>query len=176
VSDKLPEGCKLEWHYWDTGHGKGPHDGVGACLKQMLRKEQLKVDGYKLQNARDVVSFLDSIQSSAGDSSSVTMRKDVHRVYREIGKTEVDKMKRVFNCKTIPGSRSMHSVRSMSHSNPKLIECCDYSCFCIFCMFGEGTTCPNRSHVGNWNLVTIEPCDAGDAREEPEEEDPDWEQ
>jgi hypothetical protein len=103
--------------------------------------------------------------------TTMTMRRDVHRVYREIGKTEVDIVKRVFNYKTIPGSRSIHSLRSVNHSNPKLIECRDYSCFCIFCMFGEGTTCPNRSHVGNWNLVTIEPCDVGDAREELEEED-----
>jgi hypothetical protein len=153
-------------------HEKGPHDGAGACLKQMLWKEQLKVDDHKFQNAWDMVSFLDSIQNSAGDSSSGTMKRDAHRVYREISKTEVDRVKRVFNYKTIIlGSRSMHSVWSVSHSNPKLIECRDY-CFCIFCMFGEGITYPNQSHVGNWNLVTIEPYDTSDAPEEPEEEDP----
>jgi len=32
----------MEWHHWGTGHGKGLHDGVGACLKQVIQKEQLK--------------------------------------------------------------------------------------------------------------------------------------
>jgi len=36
---QLPMGCAMEWHYWGTSHGKGPHDGVGAYLKQAIKKE-----------------------------------------------------------------------------------------------------------------------------------------
>lgn len=45
----------MEWNYWGSSHGKGPQDGVGACLKQVLQKEQLKPNGILIQNAKDVV-------------------------------------------------------------------------------------------------------------------------
>jgi hypothetical protein len=48
----------MEWNYWVSNHGKGPHNGARACLKQALQKEQLKPNGILLQNAQDVVSIL----------------------------------------------------------------------------------------------------------------------
>lgn len=39
------------WSFFGNGHGKGPHDGVGAMIKRFLRREQLDVHGAKLQNA-----------------------------------------------------------------------------------------------------------------------------
>jgi hypothetical protein len=48
----------MQWNFWGTGHGKGPHDGAGACLKQCLRKEQLKPDATKLHNVAVVVAYL----------------------------------------------------------------------------------------------------------------------
>jgi hypothetical protein len=50
---KLPFGCMMQWNYWGIGHGKGPHDGVGACLKQAMKKEQFKFRGENLQNVHD---------------------------------------------------------------------------------------------------------------------------
>jgi hypothetical protein len=41
----------LLWNYFTTGRGKGEVDGIGALLKQKLRKEQLKPQGLKIQNA-----------------------------------------------------------------------------------------------------------------------------
>lgn len=36
VSEELPNGCFMDWNYWGTGHGKGPHNGAGACLKLII--------------------------------------------------------------------------------------------------------------------------------------------
>jgi hypothetical protein len=36
---QLPMGCAMERHYWGASHGKGPHDGAGAYLKQAIQKE-----------------------------------------------------------------------------------------------------------------------------------------
>lgn len=58
TSEKLPNGCEMDWNYWGTGHGKGPHDGAGACVKRALRSEQIKIDSIRLHNASDVVNFL----------------------------------------------------------------------------------------------------------------------
>ena len=31
------------WNYFETGHGKGEHDGAGACVKTTLQREELKL-------------------------------------------------------------------------------------------------------------------------------------
>ena len=46
--DQLPFGCAVQQNYWGSGHGKGPHDGTSTCLKQALRKEQLKLHVCKM--------------------------------------------------------------------------------------------------------------------------------
>jgi hypothetical protein len=42
IFPKLLFGCMMQWNYWGTRLGKGPYDGVGACLKQAIKKEQFK--------------------------------------------------------------------------------------------------------------------------------------
>jgi hypothetical protein len=86
------------------------------------------------------VDFLNSSMNSANQGA-------VYQVYREIGKTEVDREKKLFKYKTIPGSRSMHSVRSVAYDKSLLLQCRDYSYFCTSCMSIGGGSCPNRSHV-----------------------------
>jgi hypothetical protein len=41
-----------------TRHGKGEVDGVGALLKKKLCKEQIKPQGFKIQNAKEIVNLL----------------------------------------------------------------------------------------------------------------------
>ena len=46
------------WNYFETGHGKGEHDGAGACVKIALRKEKLKLSTiYTIQNAQSIVKW-----------------------------------------------------------------------------------------------------------------------
>jgi hypothetical protein len=58
ISPELPFGCMMWWNYWGTSHGKGSHDGACACLKQAIKKEQLKPRGENLQNVHDVILYL----------------------------------------------------------------------------------------------------------------------
>ena len=30
------------WNYFDTGQGKGEHDGASACIKTALRREEMR--------------------------------------------------------------------------------------------------------------------------------------
>jgi hypothetical protein len=46
------------WSFFGSGHGKGPHGGVDAVLKQFIRQVQLDVEAHELQNAEHVVAFL----------------------------------------------------------------------------------------------------------------------
>jgi hypothetical protein len=54
----------MMWSFFGIGHGKGPHDGANAILKRFLRKLGLDVNGPKLQNVKDVVTFLHTHLSS----------------------------------------------------------------------------------------------------------------
>ena len=36
------------WNYFETGHGKGEHDGAGACIKTSLQREEMKFTGAHL--------------------------------------------------------------------------------------------------------------------------------
>ena len=53
------KGCQMDWHFWGIGHGKGPHDGAGACLKQSIWKEQVWPNSKQLHYASDVASYLE---------------------------------------------------------------------------------------------------------------------
>jgi hypothetical protein len=41
-----------------TRHGKGEIDGASALLKRELCKDQIKPQGFKIQNAKEVVNLL----------------------------------------------------------------------------------------------------------------------
>jgi hypothetical protein len=119
----------MDWHYFGTGHGKGPHDGAGACLKQTLWKEQLQPNSTQLRGARDVVSFLEEAMDLPNAVYLEAWRLvDWH--FKVIGEFEVAQ-EQERNCKTVYGSRSLHSVCSVNHMNNVLLEAREFSCFCL---------------------------------------------
>ena len=54
------------WSLFKFGHGKGEHDGVGACVKRALVKEQLKILAAKLLDARTIIYWC-SLALSQGE-------------------------------------------------------------------------------------------------------------
>ncbi len=61
---KMTGGCKMCWSFFCIGHRKGPHDGVGVVIKTFFHRKQLNAHGHKLQNAKEVVMFLQEHLSS----------------------------------------------------------------------------------------------------------------
>ncbi|KAH9312797.1 hypothetical protein KI387_027832, partial [Taxus chinensis] len=52
------DGCATYLESTEAGHGKGEHDGVGACVKRALAREELKYkDGAKLKDAKRIVEW-----------------------------------------------------------------------------------------------------------------------
>lgn len=44
------------WNFSKAGHGKGEHDGAGACIKRALAQEELKYKGNaKLKDEKSIV-------------------------------------------------------------------------------------------------------------------------
>ena len=161
VSEDLPDGCSMDWHFWGTGHGKGPHDGAGACLKQSIRKEQLRPDSRKLHGAADVVNYLNSSMNRPNGAYPAA-RRVVDRHFILIGKTDVNR-RLSMGCATVNGSRSMHSIRSVGLQNNVLLQVRDFSCFCTFCVNSEGDSCVSSSFVKPWKVVTLVPTSVDEA-------------
>lgn len=46
------------WSFYEARHGKGEHDGVGACVKRTLSREKLKFEEKsKFKNAHEIVEW-----------------------------------------------------------------------------------------------------------------------
>jgi hypothetical protein len=48
----------MMWSFFGSRHGKGPHDGMQVVIKCFIRCKQFNAHGTKLQNATEVINFL----------------------------------------------------------------------------------------------------------------------
>ena len=62
------------WSFFESDHGKGEHDGAGACVKRALIKEQLKISTTELLDARSIVDWCSLALSQGGTLDSVVHR------------------------------------------------------------------------------------------------------
>jgi hypothetical protein len=152
----LTNGCTLSWNYFGTGHGKAEWDGAGAVVNSALRQSQLHDNWRRMQNAHDAVSFLNEKMGGAVDTNfQKTGIKEANRFFWEIPK---DCMReRSFDCETVKGSQSLHSIYSFSIADPTLLFVRKLSCFCAYCFDFDCTNCVNKSHVEGWELVKLKP-------------------
>lgn len=94
----------MDWHYFGTIHGKGPHDRASACLKQTLRKEQLRPNSTQLRGAWDVVSFLEEAMDLP-NVAYLEAKRLIDWHFKVIGEFEVA-WEQERNCKIVYGSGS----------------------------------------------------------------------
>jgi len=123
------------WNFFAMGHGKGEVDGTWALLKQEVQKEQIKPQGKKLQNAREIAAHLQTKANKVhviAPSSRVHINKYFHLV--KVG--DVDKSK-PYDYQTMHKSCKMHQVRSISCKDPTLCQFRQLFCFCIACLDGS---------------------------------------
>ncbi|KAH9311061.1 hypothetical protein KI387_026096, partial [Taxus chinensis] len=74
------------WSFFESGHGKGEHDGAGACIKRALKKQSFDYEGDRLIDAHTVVEwckkhFAVQVSTSQASTSHVSTP---HRVFWEI--------------------------------------------------------------------------------------------
>ena len=50
-------GIRHTWSFFETGHGKGEHDGTGACVKRALRRYQMSHSASRLKCSAEVVDW-----------------------------------------------------------------------------------------------------------------------
>ena len=157
----MPVGCQMKWNHSGIGHGKGCWDGVGATVKQALRREQVKPNGLHLQNSHDVVAFLQN-QLNREYAGYEGARKSVHHYFYGVKVGDVSHCDD-FNCQRVPGTRSFYQMRSLGLDKISL-SVRNLSCFCQFCTSGGDGPCDNDDYVPPYTLIRLEPCCPGDAQ------------
>lgn len=110
--------------------------------KEVIQKEQLKVDGIILHNVLiDVVNFLKT-NMSLPHVACATTKQQLQQMFCEIKVGDVNR-NHGFDCRTIIGSHSMHSICSMSHRNNVLLQVKDFSAYvAIVLMEHQVFVCP----------------------------------
>lgn len=123
-------------------------------LKSRLRHEQRTNPLRQLQNAAEVVNFLQDSLSVRAPSSYRKEKSEIQRKFWLI--QEVDRST-THACETIPGSRSLHSIFGFSSADPTKLMVRELSCFCASCMCEDWENCEAVSHVKPWALVKLKP-------------------
>ena len=136
------------WNYFETGHGKGEHDGAGACIKIALRRQEMKFTTISLMwDAKTIVAWCSSVmgQGARRKEDQSSQKAQVHRYFWEV--VDVD-LSHLYECKTIQGTHAFHSVRT---SNNAIVEMWTrkLSCFCYPCSSGEWDNCESTYWVDN---------------------------
>ena len=97
------------WNCFETGHGKGEHDGAGACVKISLRREELKLSTIStIRNAQSIVRWcmLVMVEESAMRVES-TRKRHRERIFWEV--VDIDHS-HAWEFKTVPRTYVFHSV------------------------------------------------------------------
>ena len=75
------------WSFFESGHGKGEHDGVGTCIRYALRKYEMEYKGYHINNSHDVVEWCKThfpVPTNIDNTSSQADRVIPFRVFWEV--------------------------------------------------------------------------------------------
>ena len=143
------------WSFFESGHGKGEHDGAGACIKRALRRYQMRFDADMMRDAKSVVDWCThNLCQDPNDRSD----KFVRRFFWHI--TDIDR-EHAYTCKTVPGTRSLHSIRSTDHTD-WVLHIRDHACYCAYCTGNEfQDPCVNiqQGFVEEWRQTILEPLD-----------------
>ena len=111
---------KAQWNYFESGHGKGPCDGLGGTCKRMA-DEAVGRGNIIIQDAQDFHAW--AIQSSL---------KKVNFIFVSTQKCqkEAEAMKRT-TLKPIKGTMKIHAVAGLGESKIMVRET---SCYCKKCL------------------------------------------
>lgn len=139
--------------------------------KRALRTHQIQHPEDELANAEQCVDFLKSkFSHRVVGSSDVSSEVPISRIFWHIGLGEVDRVNE-WKCKTIPGSRQLHSVFGCSLTDPTLLLVRDLSCYCAPCINQDWGSCEQKTHVADWRVVRLRPSNVAAVEEQIESND-----
>lgn len=119
---------KVYYHFTESGHGKGPSDGLGAAIKAKLQK--MILGGKVINNAYEV--YLALVQNQPPSNQTI--------IYVPSKKLRQEKPKSDKAWKTVNGTRFYHMI-SRSNTEIGALQCSDLSCSCLVCLSDHQGPC-----------------------------------
>ena len=135
----------------------GEWDGAGAIVKTRLRNEQLRNLARMLQNASNVVAFLEETLSTGIAMSHPRFQRDeIYQYFHEVAAVPRDESD-VLNsdCEVLVGSRSFHLVSTISAADLAQLLVRYLSYFCGPYIGQDSDACMNQAHVQLWLLKRL---------------------
>ncbi|KAH9304182.1 hypothetical protein KI387_008586, partial [Taxus chinensis] len=142
-------GVQHIWSFTEAGHGKGEHDGAGACVKRALTREELKYkDGAKLKDAKSIVEWCTDNMARGSQENSTVCRYFWLIEEKHIANYE--------DCMTLTGSSDMHSFCS-SDATSWAVWTRKLTCFCASCIEFVTAECDSQEWVEGWICRPLTP-------------------
>ena len=114
-------GFKARWNYFESGHGKGPCDGLGGTAKRQAC-DAVKQGKSCIQDAADFFTW------ATENQKSINYRFYTHDDYEKTA-ARISEM----NAKPIPGTMKLHAAVVVDGD----IYTAETSCYCKDCLIGE---------------------------------------
>ncbi|XP_057867281.2 uncharacterized protein LOC131074642 [Cryptomeria japonica] len=147
----VTSGVQHFWNFIEAGHGKGEHDGAGACVKRALTREELKNEGgAMLIDAKTIVQWCNSTMGPGNVGKSM-----ISRYFWLIRECNIENY---LDCCTLIGSSDMHSFRS-SNATSLVIYTRQIACFCSLCMHFVWDEFESKEWVDQWSCRPLQTLD-----------------
>ena len=132
LKHKMMFGLGAQWNYFESGHGKGPCDGLGGSCKRQA-SEAVKQGKAVIQDARDFYNWATLHQKSIQ-----------YRFYSTAEIEEAAQHLTMSKAKVIPGTLKLHAVLIKD----EVLFSNTVSCYCARCRDGNELCKGWRRHHG----------------------------
>ncbi|XP_052064639.1 uncharacterized protein LOC127704562 [Mytilus californianus] len=150
---EVDNNIKSEKAFYGSRHGKNRCDGEGGVIKS--KAARIIRNGGLINSAKDLYEQCLCLQKELTNPDGTCNHNRRKLIWVERSNIRHVRPNRV--CKTVKGTRSLHSVRGIGAGQ---IQVRRLACFCGFCTateHAEGTssTCENEAVVGEWRSVNL---------------------
>ena len=143
-------------NYFESGHGKGPCDGLGATVKSSARQAVLQHRAV-IRDAQELFAFCQKdLMEVAVDEYGKRKKNaaDSYRFFFYVSKARLEAARatRTRASATLSGTRRIHFVAPTGHY--QLLHR-SLSCYCKYCIDGDYSCCLRSDVVGVVNAVKM---------------------
>ena len=133
-------GVHIYYHYTESGHGKGPSDGLGATTKRKL--QQLILGGKVIANAYEAYLALSQNESCVQRPKPKPGQPVSKEIIMYVPARDIERYapKKVTGLRSLKGTQTFHMIRLLKPGLPVLV-CDDLSCACRVCLGEEIGPC-----------------------------------
>ena len=140
---------KMERSYYGSHHGKNRCAGEAGVLKSKATRD-IKNRVANIYNARTFYNSVKALEKPAESEQGTCLHKRRTLIFVSADEIQHERPER--DCKTVPGTRKLHSVLGVKRC---VIKTRRLSCFCAACLQSNYDQCLNTQYVDKWRQVVL---------------------